>query len=323
MVKFTDLGEDLQQEAVPVDMEKMPDQIKEFTPLPQPGPGFVFRFPQVRLADDNWDAAGQQDNRISYSFRKGKELLIVNAPREEYIGQKVGWMVSNVESQWGGKSNEGKSAVSQMDFLLRDGFGIVLPSNTPNAGYAQALTQVSNRLVSARVRWSGSCNSKKDIYRVQTDAEGNVIFAGEVKGVKGCGTRYGLQYRKAKKAGDPDTLVIPRYTEEDGPEWNGLYMDRFTCLKCGGKTGARISVFMDLGEFERAGQDEDAVVAEGAEGTVEETPTELEPEPEPAPAPPPPAPVKAAAPSKPAGQAPAAPAKGGAPRPPSKPAARR
>lgn len=231
-------------EAVQVDFSNLPDQFSIRNPLPQPGAGYVFRFPTISPDDDNWIADLTNDSkvpRIGYSFSDGKELILLAAPggpNAENLGMPVRWRLTNIERKFG---DDDKSPVSPMAHMLAHSFKLDLTGKT-NKSYIQALIAISGRAFGAGVNWTGYCNKERDIYVPADEETGQE--GGQIAGHKGCGTRYALKQRKNKKTGEL-TLAIPR--GEDGK-----FQERFLCagMVQGVQCPALVSCFLDLQNFQ-------------------------------------------------------------------------
>jgi hypothetical protein len=246
MPKLSDLAGALDVSAGDIDFSNLPDQFGIRTPIPQPGAGYVFRFPTITQNDDNWLADlqnGDSQPRIGYAFNEGKELTILQVPGgQDGVGNPVRWRLTNIER----KFDEEKSAASAMAHLFKHAFGLDL-TGEKNVAYAKALLAVSGRAFGGTVNWTGYCNKERDIYRPEQeeekDAAGNIIQAahegGVVEGHKGCGQRYALKQRTNKKTGEV-TLAVPKDDQ-------GRYLPYFLCAS--ENCPAQISMFVELQNF--------------------------------------------------------------------------
>lgn len=257
---FNSLG--FSDEAVPVDFQNVPEQITTREPLPQPGPGYAFRLPQISLTDIVDKANGKtvgfdkvvidKGDRLAVNFRNELSLVCVKATRPEFVGRPMPWYVTNKEAQW----DEEKSPTSDMLYLIKDGLGGADLSNKPNRLWAEEIVKHAGKVFGADVVWTANCSERNDIYRVKVDEKtGDVVESGVVQGKKGCGRRYGLLYKKAKGT-RKEQLLIPRYDQDDpdGRHKAGDWAERFDCA-----CGARISVFPALRAFHRTDADGNAV----------------------------------------------------------------
>lgn len=236
MAKFSDLEAASQsQDPVPVDFGNLPEQFSMREPLPQPGKGYVWKMQPISLEDDIWEELQTDAGpRIAVTLNPGtgRGLIIQQSPTGNFIGQQVRARFSNKERDWEG--NEAGPG-SDMAYLIRALRGADL-SNKPSMAYAQELVRLSktNTLFSADLEFSGQCNPKNDIYKINPATD----EAEEVPGTKGCGQRYAMQQRKNKRTGEV-TKKIP----QDG---NGVWQQRFEC-----KCGALVGMFANLTNFQK------------------------------------------------------------------------
>lgn len=240
MAKLADVqGLDVRISKEEVDYQNLPEQFGIRTPLPQPGPGYVLRMPTITPNDDNWlDGLENGDGkpRIGYEFKEGKELLILQAPAGEGVGQALRFRITNQERKFG-KDSEEKSAASGLSYLLSGSFGLDLTGKS-NKEYAQALIALSGKSFMATVNWTAYCNPKREIYVAATDeSEG-----GKIEGSSGCGQRYALKQRTNKSTGEI-VLNVPK----DG---EGRYVDRFICAS--ENCNAFIMAFLELQNYKPA-----------------------------------------------------------------------
>lgn len=239
MAKLGDVqGLDVRISKEEVDYSNLPEQFGIRNPLPQPGPGYVLRFPTITPNDDNWidgleNEAGKP--RIGYEFKDGKELLIVQAPAGEGVGQALRFRITNVERKFG-TNNEDKSATSALAFLLQASFGLDLTGKS-NGEYAKALIGLSGKTFSTTVNWTAYCNPKREVYVAATDdTEG-----GKLEGSSGCGQRYALKKRTNKATGEIVEAI---------PKVDGKYVDRFLCAS--EECPAFIMAFLELQNYKPA-----------------------------------------------------------------------
>lgn len=232
MAKLSELGLGNEQIAQ-ADFDTIPDQMMGFPDPPQPGP---FRFKLPVNMGTIWDKAekkladGTTQPRIKAKFDRDNPLLIVQSIGGRYDGEPFETSLSNVERRRG--KDESQPEASDMDYLLRDGFGEQKRPKT-NKEYAEKLIAHAGQEFNADIEWSWSCNPNRNI-RVMND-QGQTE---EVEGQPGCGKRYYMN-RDVQK----------QHANQDDPNSPLEYPLHITCPEC----QADLRAFASLGKFRKVG----------------------------------------------------------------------
>lgn len=205
---------------------------------PQPGP-YVFRLP-LKMGNI-WDKAektfadGRKEPRLKAKFDTNNPLTIVQSPGGALDNEPFETQLTNVERKRG-KADSDTQEISDMDFLLRDGFGVEkrprINGKITNKAYGEALVQFANQTFGANVTWSWRCREDRPI-RVE-NADGGYE---EVPEQMGCGARY-YQKNVDKVPSNPDDPNSPK-----------VYPLRITCTSPG--CGANLRAFANLESFRR------------------------------------------------------------------------
>lgn len=229
MPKLSELGIGKEQIAN-VDFDKMPEQMGSFQDPPQPGP---FRFLIPANLSAVWDKVETDNgNRIAAIFDANNPLLIVQSKGKKYDGEPFETRISNAERKRGKRDDANAVAVSDMDYLLRDGLGVTTRPKT-NEAYAQALIQHgAGKEFGARIEWSWRCRDDKNI-RVD-NGQGGLTEVEQL----GCGQRYYMR--------DVEQVL----ENPDDPQSGKIYPVRITCGgKDGVPCGASLRAYASLAGF--------------------------------------------------------------------------
>ncbi len=215
-----------------IDYANIPEQMGgQFPDPPQPG---AYRFKIPTKVDDIWEpfdktTGKNPGQRIAAVFDESHPLTIVQSPKGEKNGEPFQCRINNAERKRGKKDDPTAPEVSDMDYLLRDAFGVTAKPPT-NVAYAQEFMKHGGQEFSADIEWSWFCNDNKDI-RVDNGQGGTQT----VEGTKGCGTRY---YQK-------DIEKVPANPED--PNSAKVFPLRITCGQC----NAQLRAFPNLTRFRK------------------------------------------------------------------------
>ena len=197
--------------------DTMPDQMGTFAPPPQPG---SYRFKLPTNMGDLWEKAEKSGKnagpRIKAKFDDAHPLVIVQATDTNLVNEPFTTTISNVERKRG--KDDDAPEVSDMDYLLRDGFGIEKKPKQ-NKEYITQMIALAGKEFGADIEWSWRCNPERKIY---VEKEGGGY---EEMDQMGCGARY---YQK-----NVDKV-------------NGEFPERITCL-----CGANVRGFANLTRFRK------------------------------------------------------------------------
>ena len=222
------------------DFDTIPDQMSAFADPIQPGP-YRFRLPtQMGNIWEPLEKTGKNPGkRIQAKFDRDNPLTIVQSVGDKHTGEPFETRISNSERKRG--KDENAPEASDMDYLLRDSFGMEKKprdekGQVSNKAYAMAMIGFAGKEFSADVEWSWRCNPDKPI-RVEAEGGGYV----EVPEQNGCGARY-YQKDVAKVHANPDDPTSPL-----------VYPVRITC---GGGTpeapcGASVRAYGNLVRFRK------------------------------------------------------------------------
>lgn len=226
MPKLSDLGLTTEQVGEALDYATMPDQMGLFQPPPYPG-SYRFTFP-ARL-DDIWEvfdhlSGTPPGKRIRAKFDDAHPLTIVQSPGGAADGTPFLTSISNAERKRGRRDDASAPAISDMDYLNRDVWGLATKPVGGNPGYAREFSKHANSEFGGDIEWSWFCNPKRNIF---TDNGAGGLS--EVEGQKGCGNSW---YQKDIKEGGLLILSNP-----EDPASARVYPLRITC-PCGGNVRA-------------------------------------------------------------------------------------
>ena len=219
-----------------VAFEDLPEQMGGFRPPPQPGP-YIFQLPaDLTTLWDVFDCEidGKPAQRLNLIFDDGHPLVITQSPTGEETGQPFLTRLNNRERRRGKADDTSAPMVSDMDYFLAKGFGVMLPAERGTQEYHDAVVALATMQFGADIEWSWYCNDQRDIYTEGEDGT-NV----KVDGRKGCGSRYYEQQ-------------VPR--EEDG-----RYPFNIPCSGHHGEgdgaepCGASVRAFANLTRFRQVG----------------------------------------------------------------------
>ena len=218
-----------------IDYATIPDQLGSFQEPPQPG---SYRFKLPAKMDAIWDGfevttTKTPGTRSAAKFDDSSPLLIVQSPGGVHDGEPFTTRITNAERRRGKKDDANAPEVSDMDYLLRDSFGIAQKPAT-NPAYAQTLMKLGGQEFTADVEWGWNCSQTRDIY-VDNGQGGSM----QLEGKKGCGSRY---YQK-----DVDMLKVP--SNPDDPNSPKVFPLRITCSNP--ECGATIRAFPNLVRFRK------------------------------------------------------------------------
>lgn len=222
MPKLSDLGLTNERVGEAIDYNLIPDQMGSFQPPPQPG---SYRFQLPNDLNNIWESfdytSGKNPGkRLRAKFDDSYPLTIVQSPGKVADGLPFQTSISNAERKRGKKDDATAPEVSDMDYLLRDAFGLEAKPAT-NLAYAQELMKHAGEVFGADLEWSWRCNVNRAI-RVDNGAGGVT----EVPTQMGCGTGY---YQKD----------VPK--QEDG-----TYPERITC-----QCGAQVRAFANMTRYRK------------------------------------------------------------------------
>lgn len=239
MPKLNDLG--LTNEALAgIDFEHMPEQRGSFGPPLYPGT-YRFKLPLMRADLDIWDhRETERGPRLVVKFEGPSALIIIQSPEGKRNGETFEWNVSNQEFNRA-RRGEAEQLASDLDFLLRDAFG-VKKRPPSNLAFAQALMAQSGKEFVADNEWTWFCNPKRDIYLSGADGSSHVV-----EGQKGCGAKY-YQGRAGGASGIQKVPSDPsRSVAADNPL---VYPERIICPGLDGiPCNALVRAFPNLRNF--------------------------------------------------------------------------
>lgn len=230
MAKLNDLGLTNERVGEEIDYNTIPEQMGSFQDPPQPG---SFRFELPRDMSQIWEVfdhtkSKNPGKRIRAKFDDSFPLIIVQSPNKKYDGLPFTTSISNAERKRGKKDDTTAPEVSDMDYLLRDAFGLETKPAT-NVAYAQELQKHAGAQFGGDLEWSWRCNPDKPI-RVD-NGQGGVM---EVPGQKGCNTSY---YQK-------DVQKVLSNPED--PNSEQVFPARIQC-----QCGALLRAFANLTRYRR------------------------------------------------------------------------
>lgn len=244
MAKLNDLGLTNERVGEQIDYSTIPDQMGTFQDPPQPG---SFRFELPKDMSQIWetfqhDKCKNPGKRIRAKFDDSFPLTIVQSPLKKYDGLPFTTSLSNAERKRGKKDDATAPEVSDMDYLLRDAFGLETKPAT-NVAYAQEMIKHAGEQFGADLELSWRCNESRNI-RVDNGAGGTT----EVPNQKGCGTAY---YQKDVLKVKENPGNIPEFldTGARNPEYDNLpeiFPIRITC-----QCGAQVRAFANLTRYRR------------------------------------------------------------------------
>lgn len=221
------------------DFANMPDQMGGAFPDP-PYPGaYRLQLPNAQAMQSIWDLVDYEGEgvknpgkRIVAKFNSDAPLVIVQSAGGAMDGEPWQTRISNVERRRGKKDDPTAPFVSDMDYLLRDAFGVETKPKT-NMAYAQALTQFAGKDFGVDISWSWRCDPKKNIRVEDETAAGGYK---EVEGQPGCGNKWYEQ--DITKSG---LLVL---ADPEKPEGRKVFPLRITC-----PCGANVRAFANIERF--------------------------------------------------------------------------
>jgi hypothetical protein len=213
-----------------LDYNTIPDQMGTMKDPPQPG---SFRFQLPNDLSSVWETfdhtkSKNPGKRIRAHFDESYPLTIVQSPLKAHDGEPFLTSISNAERRRGRKDDVTAPEVSDLDYLLRDAFGLETKPAT-NVAYAQELMKHAGQEFGADLELSWNCNPERTI-RVDNGQGGSQ----EVPNQKGCGTKY---YQKDV----PKVLSNP-----DDPNSAPIFPIRITC-----QCGAQVRAFANMSRFRR------------------------------------------------------------------------
>jgi len=228
--KLSDLGLTNERVGEPIDYNTIPDQMGSFPDPPQPG---SFRFELPKDLSSIWevfqyDTCKNPGKRLRAKFDDSFPLTIVQSPLKRYDGLPFTTGISNAERKRGKKDATDAPEVSDMDYILRDAFGLETKPIT-NVAYAQELQKHAGAQFGADLELSWKCNENRNI-RVDNGAGATT----EVPNQKGCNTAY---YQKDV----PKVLSNP-----EDPASEQIFPIRITC-----QCGAQLRAFANLTRYRR------------------------------------------------------------------------
>jgi hypothetical protein len=230
MPKLADLGLTNERVGEEIDYATIPDQMGTFQDPPQPG---SFRFELPKDLSSIWETfdhtkSKNPGKRLRAKFDDSFPLTIVQSPLKKYDGLPFTTSLSNAERKRGKKDDATAPEVSDMDYLLRDAFGLERKPAT-NLEYAKELQKHAGEQFGADLEWSWRCNPERTI-RVDNGQGG----LAEVPNQKGCGTAY---YQK-------DVQKVP--VNPDDAQSEEIFPPRITC-----QCGAVLRAFANLTRYRR------------------------------------------------------------------------
>lgn len=227
MPKLSDLGLTTEAVGEALDYSTMPDQMGGGFPDP-PYPG-AYRFKFPKRLDDLWEVFDHTKGtppgkRIRAKFDENHPLTIIQSPGGVENGNPFQTSISNAERKRGKRDDPSAVNISDMDYLMRDVWGLTGKPAGGNPGYAQEFMKHAESEFGGDLEWNWFCNPKKSIY-VDNGAGGLT----EMEEQKGCGASY---YQKDIK--DSGMLVLSNPAD---PQSAKVFPLRITCA-CGGNVRA-------------------------------------------------------------------------------------
>jgi len=216
------------EDAPDVDMANMPDEISAPKPAPYPGrytlqlpPEFNFEPFEASKPPEVEGGEKRKVKRLRVVFDDSHPITIVaSAPlNTDWIGHNVtGVRISNNEYP----SGDEKLMVSELGFLLKKGFGEILPARAGSVEYARALVTHANQKFGADIEWSAFCDPDRKRYIYDEKSGRNVEDQ-----TAGCGQRW-AQNTFTKRDGTT-TKQIRMEVVEIGGQSVQRFAEHFRC----------------------------------------------------------------------------------------------